>query len=224
MRCPVRRPIGTKSALFTFAFTSFALAFAAVALAFPGCGRNESRPASRAEAAAPAPPFTPSQSKPEAQVVEVTSLLSRDGVRPGEIFKAAIVLKVQPGYHVNNNAPNDEFLIPTTLTIDDNPNIEVVEIYYPSGDRGRFAYSQAELMVYQGEAVLGALFKAKDRIPAGALKLRATLSYQACDNTSCLPPKDLPFEVPVPVLQAGKEGHDLHPEVFAKIPFRTLMK
>lgn len=224
MRCPVRRPFGTRFALFSLAFTTLALAFAVLGLAFPGCGRNESRLASLSEAAPPTPPLTLSQSKPEAQVVEVTSLLSRDGVRPGEIFKAAIILKVQPGYHINNNAPNDEFLIPTTLTIDDNPNIEVVEMYYPSGDRGRFAYSQAELMVYQGEAVLGALLKAKDGIPAGALKFKATLSYQACDNTSCLPPKDLPFEVPISVLQAGKEGRDLHPEVFAKIPFRTLMK
>lgn len=224
MRCPVRRPSATKSALLSLAFTAFTLAVAALGLAFPGCGRNESRPESLSGAAETAPPLTPSQSKPEAQVVEVKSLLSRDGVRPGEIFKAAIILKVQPGYHINNNAPNDEFLIPTTLTIDENPNIEVVEIYYPSGYRGRFAYSQAELIVYQGEAVLGALLKAKDGIPVGTLKLKATLSYQACDNTSCLPPKDLPFDVPVPVLRAGKEGHDLHPEVFAKIPFRTLMK
>jgi thiol:disulfide interchange protein DsbD len=158
------------------------------------------------------------------QVVEVKALLSRDGVRPGETFKAAVILKVQPGYHINNNTPADEFLVPTTVTFDDNTGIEVVEIYYPSGHRGRFAYSQAELIVYEGEAVLGALLKAKAGIPSGPLKLKATLSYQACDNVSCLPPKDLPFEVGIPVVQAGKECHDLHPEVFDKLPFKTPLK
>jgi DsbC/DsbD-like thiol-disulfide interchange protein len=164
------------------------------------------------------------KARQDEQVVEVKTLLSRDGVRPGETFKAAVILKVQPGYHIINNAPNDEFLVPTTLTIDDDPNIEVVEICYPSGHRSRFAYSQAELIVYEGEAVLGALLKAKPGIIPGPLKLKATLSYQACDNASCLPPKDLPFEVTVPVVKAGQEGRDLYPDIFAKIPFRTLMK
>lgn len=158
------------------------------------------------------------------QVVEVKPLLSRDGVRPGELIKAAIILTVQPGYHINNNAPNDEFLFATTLTFDDNPNLEVVETYYPPGHRGRFAYSQTELIVYEGEAVLGAVLKAKAGIPAGPLKLKATLSYQACDNTSCMPPKDLGFEITVPVVAAGKSSQDLHPEVFSKIPFKTPSK
>jgi thiol:disulfide interchange protein DsbD len=158
------------------------------------------------------------------QVVEVKPLLSRDGVRPGELIKAAIILTVQPGYHINNNAPNDEFLFATTLTFDDNPNLEVVETYYPAGHRGRFAYSQTELIVYEGEAVLGAVLKAKAGIPAGPLMLKGTLSYQACDNTSCMPPKDLAFEITVPVVAAGKSSQDLHPEVFSKIPFKTPSK
>jgi hypothetical protein len=223
MRCAVRRPLRIKRPLLSLALISFALVIAVLAVALPGCGREESRPAGLSEAAVPAASPIPSPQQNE-QVVEVKALLSRDGVRPGEAFKAAILLKVQPGYHINNNTPNDEFLVPTTLTIEANPNIETIEIYYPGGHRGRFAYSQAELIIYEGEAVLGALLKAKDGIPAGLLKLKATLSYQACDNTSCLPPKDLPFEVAVPIVQAGKEGHDLHPEVFGKIPFRTLMK
>jgi DsbC/DsbD-like thiol-disulfide interchange protein len=158
------------------------------------------------------------------QVVEVKPLLSRDGVRPGEMVKAAVILTVRPGYHINNNAPNDEFLFATTLTFDDNPNLEVVETYYPAGHRGRFAYSQTELIVYEGEAVLGAVIKAKAGIPAGPLKLKATLSYQACDNTSCMPPKDLSFEITVLVVAAGKPFQDLYPEVFGKIPFKTPSK
>jgi thiol:disulfide interchange protein DsbD len=159
--------------------------------------------------------------QPTGQVVEVKTFLSRDGVRPGETFKAAIILKIQPGYHINNNSPNDEFLVPTALAFDDNSGVEVVEIYYPSGDRGRFAYSQAELTVYEGEATLGALLKAKSGLPAGPLKIKASLSYQACDNASCLPPKDLPFEISIPVVPAGKECRDLNPGLFAKIPFKT---
>ncbi len=174
----------------------------------------------------PAQAMTPSlQARPEEEhAVEVKALLSRDAVRPGEVFKAAVILKIRAGYHINDNAPADEFLFPTSLIVEETPGIEVLETYYPAGHRGRFAYSQQELVVYEGEAVLGLLLKAgKDPAPA-KLKLKATLSYQACNNMSCLPPKELPFEIAVPFSSAGKEGRDLHPEIFDKIFFKTQTK
>jgi DsbC/DsbD-like thiol-disulfide interchange protein len=99
-----------------------------------------------------------------------------------------------------------------------------VETYYPKGHRGRFAYSEAELVVYEGEAVLGALIKIKDGTAPGALKLKATLGYQACNNTSCLPPKEALFEFALPVAKAGSPFRKLHPETFAKLPFDALKK
>jgi len=156
------------------------------------------------------------------QVVEVKSALSRDAVRPGETFKAAVILKVQAGYHINDNAPLDEFMFPTSVSIEDGPEFEVVEIYYPAGRRAKFSYSEAELVVYDGEAVLGVLLKAKDGLAPGARTLKAILSYQACDNTSCLPPKELAFEIAVPVAKTG--GADIHPEIFGKLRFKSLQK
>ena len=157
------------------------------------------------------------------QVVEARTLISRDAVRPGETFKAAVILKVQTGYHINDNAPLDEFLIPTALVIDGNPDFEVLEISYPKGRRARFAYSEAELVVYEGEVFLGALLKAKEGLGAGPRTVKGALSYQACNNESCLPPKELRFEIAVPVAASGA-GADIHPEIFGKIRFRTLQK
>ena len=157
------------------------------------------------------------------QVVEAKGLISRDGVRPGETFKAALVLKVQAGYHINDNAPMDEFMIPTTLVFDENSDLEIVEIFYPRGRRARFSYSEVELAVYDGEVVLGALVKAKDGLAPGPRALKGALSYQACNNVSCLPPKELSFEIAVPVTAAGGSA-DLHPEIFGKLRFGTPQK
>ena len=157
------------------------------------------------------------------QAVEAKTLISRDVVRPGETFKAAVILKVQAGYHINDNAPLDEFLIPTALVIDENPDFEVLEISYPKGRRARFAYSEAELVVYEGEVFLGAVLKAKEGLGAGPRTVKGALSYQACNNESCLPPKELRFEIAVPVAASGS-GADVHPEIFGKIRFRTLQK
>src|SRR5512138_2450558 len=155
------------------------------------------------------------------QVVEAKGLISCDAVRPGETFKVAIILKVQAGYHINDNAPLDEFLIPTDLSFGEGQDFEIVEISYPKGRRARFAYSEAELVVYEGEAVLGALVKAKSGLAAGTRTLKASLSYQACNNESCLPPKALPLEIAVAVTTGGACA-TVHPEIFAKIRFKSL--
>ena len=157
------------------------------------------------------------------QVVEVRIAISREAIAPGETFKAAVILKVQAGYHINDNAPLDEFMFPTSLVIEDNLDFEVVEIYYPAGRRAHFSYSETDLVVYDGEAVLGVLLKTKDGLAPGARTLKVGLSYQACDNTSCLPPKELAFEISVSVVKVGG-GPDLYPEIFDKIPFKSLRK
>ena len=157
------------------------------------------------------------------QVVEAKGLISRDAVKPGETFKAALILKVQAGYHINDNAPMDEFMIPTALVFDEDPAFEIVEILYPRGRRARFSYSEAELVVYEGEVVLGALVKAKVGCASGPHPLKGALSYQACNDESCLPPKELTFEIAVPIATAGGAA-DLHPEIFGKLRFKSLQK
>jgi len=158
----------------------------------------------------------------EAQVVEVRGLVSRDTVAPGEMIRAAVFVKVQAGYHINDNAPLDEFMIPTSLVVDENPDFEVVEVLFPKGRRARFAYSESELVVYDGEVVLGVLLKAKEGAAPGPKALKASVGYQACNNESCLPPKEIGLEIPVTVAAAG--GPDIHPEVFDKLRFRALQK
>jgi DsbC/DsbD-like thiol-disulfide interchange protein len=218
MRCPVPRSFRTRSSLFSLAFTSLALAVAVMAIAVPGCGRSQSAPPGLpATAASAAPPSGAGQQND--QVVDAKIVLARDGVHPGETVKVAVILKIRLGYHINNDMPADQFLVPTTLAFDESQGAEVVEIVYPPGHRGRFAYTQAELIVYEGEAVLGGLVRVNEHLLAGPLVLRGTLSYQACDNASCLPPKDLRFEFAIPVVEAGQACHELHSEIFEKIPF-----
>jgi thiol:disulfide interchange protein DsbD len=155
----------------------------------------------------------------EGHVIAVQSLISREAVAPGETFKAAVIVRVQAGYHINDNAPLDEFMIPTTLVLDDHPDFEVIETSFPKGRRARFSYSEAELVVYEGEVVLGVLLRAKEGAAPGVKSLKASIGYQACDDVSCLPPKELAFAISVPVAAAG--GAAVRPEVFDKLRFRS---
>jgi DsbC/DsbD-like thiol-disulfide interchange protein len=97
----------------------------------------------------------------EVQVItSIESFLSRDAIRPGEVFKAAVILEIKKGYHINDSAPLDEFLYPTSLDIEDAAGIELVEIFYPAGRRTKVDYSDVEVAVYEGRVILGLLLKA----------------------------------------------------------------
>ena len=162
---------------------------------------------------------SPAAQQKDGHVVEVKALLAKDAVHPGETFMAAFVLKVNPPYHINDNAPLDEFMFPTSLSFEEGP-FTAVETAYPPGHKGKFAYSEVELIVYEGETVLGARFKAKDDLAPGDHKIKAALSYQACDQTSCLPPKELAFEVPVKVVPVGTATQDINAETISRVPFK----
>jgi len=155
----------------------------------------------------------------DGHVVEAKGLLSKDAVHPGETFLTAVSLKIGAGYHINDNAPLDEFMFATTLTFEDGP-FKALETVYPPGHKGKFAYSEVELIVYEGEVTLGARLKAGDDLAPGDYKIKATVSYQACDNTSCLPPKELALEVPVKVVAADTATQDINTEIISRVPFK----
>mgnify|MGYP001309566576 CR=1 FL=1 len=160
--------------------------------------------------------------QPPEHVVKARVLLSRESVRPGETFAAAVILEIQAGYHINDNAPLDEFMIPTTLAVAGHADFEILETLFPAGRPARFEYSEAELAVYEGEVVIGLLLKAKAKASPGAKTLEASVGYQACDNATCLPPKELSLVIAVPVAASG--GSAIHSEVFEKLRFRSLHK
>ena len=152
-------------------------------------------------------------------VVEARSVVSRSAVRPGETFKAAVVLRIRPGFHINDPAPLDEFMIPTALTVASGQGFEALEVAFPPSRRARFSYAEGELAVYDGEIVVGILLRAGEKLAPGPVTVKAALSYQACDEETCLPPMDLAVDIAVTVSSDG--GAETHAEIFDKLRFKS---
>ena len=113
---------------------------------------------------------------------------------------AAATLKIQlsPGYHINSNTPSDQYLIPVRLTWVGAP-LEVAGVDYPKGTLERYQFSEKPLSVYTGDFSLVTRFKAAANAPKGSHKLTGKLRYQACNETTCFPPKTVPVELPVDI-------------------------
>lgn len=113
--------------------------------------------------------------------------------------QAKIPVSVKAGYHVNSNAPNDEYLIPLKLTWKSTGALEGGQITYPKPSQEKYEFSEKPLSVYTGNFDLVANFKVAASAPAGPGIAVGQLRYQACNDRACFPPKSIEVTVPYQV-------------------------
>lgn len=159
-------------------------------------------------------------SEAEEAVIGTEILLSRSGIHAGDIFKLAVRLKIDSAWHINANPVSDEFLFPTTLVIDENENIKILEIFYPRPEKGKFKYSEVELEIYSGQIILGALIQSVQDLAPGLLKLKGKVSYQACNDRFCVPPKTLELEALAKIIPAAEPAEEINQDIFSHMEFK----
>ena len=119
--------------------------------------------------------------------------------------------RVAMGFHINSNAPKDEFLIPTSLKMDLPTDIVLGKIEYPAGEDRSFPFSPDEkLSVYSGDFTIAVAVHPLHTVVPGKYEMRGVLRYQACDNAACYPPKNLPVNFEVKVVK-GPGTHHANP-------------
>jgi DsbC/DsbD-like thiol-disulfide interchange protein len=108
---------------------------------------------------------------------------------------------VKPGYHVQANPVENPSLIPITLKMDAAESVSVGEPLYPAPKRLRLPGDTQDLVVYDGTFVIAFPLQAGRNATAGAITLKGTLRYQACDDSHCLFPVTLPVALAVTVVE-----------------------
>jgi hypothetical protein len=120
----------------------------------------------------------------------------------GKQTKITLNFRVASGFHVNSNAPKDEFLIPTALKMDLPTDIVLGKIEYPEGQDVSFPFSpDTKLNVYSGDFTINLMVHPLTSVVPGKYAMRGVLRYQACDNAQCFPPKTLPVNFDVKVVK-----------------------
>ena len=175
--------------------------------------------ASRGSASAAAsvqPTQEPAVVPSAASIVKARGFVSLEPVPRGKEFQAAVVAEIRSGYHVNSHKPSDEYLIATTLTPQLPAGFKLVDTIYPAGRQEKFSFSpEKPLDVYTGSVTIKLKLMAESGAAIGAVNIPAILRYQACNDTTCLPPVKIPVDLRVVVGAAGAVARPVHPEIFA---------
>ena len=106
--------------------------------------------------------------------------------------------KIEDGWHIQSAHPLDTFTIPTALAIDG-----LIQADYPPHVLKTFTFSGGtKLAVYEGTIQIPFTAKLKN----GATSVNATLHYQACNDTVCLPPRDVSATISVAAASQAAGG------------------
>jgi hypothetical protein len=116
--------------------------------------------------------------------------------RRGASVESKLSVTLKEGYHTNSNTPSESYLIPFKLTWDES-RVKTLGITYPKAHMEKYEFTNVPLSVFTGSFDIVTKFQ----VPAAAMDgpgvIAGKLRYQACTQTTCLPPKTVDVKIPV---------------------------
>src|SRR5215203_1132431 len=131
----------------------------------------------------------------------------------GAPARVAALVSIERGWHVNSAKPTFEYLIPTVLELALPAGWSPGPVTYPPAEMQKFAFETQPLAVYDGDVVIFTEVKVPAGTAAGSYPMTASLRYQACNDSQCLPPVTAEAEIQPSV---GADGKPQHGDLFTK--------
>lgn len=119
-------------------------------------------------------------------------------VKRGGEAELKLKAQVRAGFHVNSNAPADEFLIPLKLTWPAGP-VEAGPVTYPQPQFEKYAFSAKPVSVFSGNFDIVTKLKAPASAAPGVVPITGKLRFQACNEKECLPPRTIDVRISVDI-------------------------
>jgi len=132
--------------------------------------------------------------------VAVDLFLSQMKLAPGEDLQVLVRLKIDSEWHVNSHTPLQDYLIPTSIELEDTTVFRTGLISYPTARKVTFEFSPDEpLSVYSGTADSRLIVSVPSDVRSGEYNLIILATTQACNDRMCIAPATERFAIPVKV-------------------------
>lgn len=145
--------------------------------------------------------------------LHLDSITETDAAHAGTRANVALEVALDPGFHLQSNAPLDESLIPTVLTLDPPNGFSVESVAFPEAIL--LDVAGEALAVFEEEFRIGALVDVSDSVSPGSYTVPGTLRWQACNDTMCFQPKNTDVAFNVTVAPSTQSLTTLHPDLLA---------
>src|SRR5437016_2808305 len=161
-----------------------------------------------------APLHSDAQTAAQPGEAKVATLLSVDKLSPTARFRLAVVVDVTTHWHINANPVNVEGLIPTTLTLQPPASVVIDRIVYPKGTSTKVSWADEPVVLYAGRAIVFAEGHVSADAKPGPLKFEGSLRYQACNDSVCIAPKNIPVVLETEIVPESQMPRPDHSDIF----------
>jgi thiol:disulfide interchange protein DsbD len=152
---------------------------------------------------------------PPEPTIHFKGYYANDKAQKGMTVRAAVVLEIPEGYHVNANKPLGKYAIPTTVTIEAPNGVKVSAIAFPRATvRKLKATNNESLALYEGHAIMRFNVSVPANYGEGWLNLKAKVRYQSCNDEVCFPPKSQEIDFGISIVGANERVQPANGSVF----------
>ena len=150
------------------------------------------------------------------ELLKARAYLSTDKLPAGGTCQIAVQLDIKEGWHINANPPDPEHMIPTKIVIKSKMGTKLSDVTYPKGHGYKFEGEEKDVQVYEKEAILRGTLTVPEKIGGQSEELEISITYQACKENECLPPKTIKFTGTLIVANRGDSVKSINARLFTK--------
>ena len=147
--------------------------------------------------------------------VLIDEVTETDAVHAGTTARVGLDVVLDPGYHVNSDAPLDDLLIPTVLRLDPPEGFTLEGVAFPEAILLEQVGVDEPLAVFEEEFTIGAALRVDASLAPGAYTVPGTLRYQACNDRMCFNPTNADVAFALTVAPDGRPVTTVRSDLFA---------
>lgn len=121
-------------------------------------------------------------------IVNVTASASGNGE-----IKVKLALEIKEGWHINSDKPFDDYLTPTSIALKDSTMFNYIKTIYPPAEIVKLEFFQSDLSLFQDVSIIELVLKPIDSFLGKEFIIEGEISYQPCNDQTCLFPTRKPF-------------------------------
>ncbi|MEQ9454978.1 MAG: cytochrome c biogenesis protein CcdA [Phycisphaeraceae bacterium] len=142
------------------------------------------------------------QFAPSGEIVTAQLVWQNPQAMPGDQRALALVLDIADGFHTNPNAaamPADTMYIPTAVRFEPVDGLLLGQVQFPEPINIEVQYDPEPVASFIGRTIIYIPVVIPDEAALGDRPIAISLTYQACNDQVCFPPKTLTLQTTLAV-------------------------
>lgn len=129
----------------------------------------------------------------------------------------AVELQINDQWHINANPATPDFLVPTEVKVLSEQKVRVKNVLYPKHKLLRVNGSDQPYQVYGGKTTIFVQLEADAGETAKIGVLRVQVTFQACNQDTCMPPDEVNLEGKLLFADPGEQIRRINDEKFLEL-------